>query len=581
MTALSQSNFLQALGWAVLNSLWQLAFLWVVFQFATAVLRLNKPTQKSSLSTVLLYAGFAWFIFTFVSILLDKSAATNDYAGFMDIHGDPDVNTWLHATLPLASMVYLLLLVLPVLNFIRNFRYVQVIRRHGLAKADVKWRMFVQKVAAQMGINKPVQVWMSEFVSSPVTVGYIKPLILLPMAAMNHLTLQQAEAVLLHELSHIRRFDYLTNLITRIIQTILYFNPFVKAFARIIEREREKSCDDMVIQFQYEPHGYATALLALEKAAHLSRHSLAVPVSGGKRNELLHRIESILGIQKKQVFSFNRLAGVLAALLCFIALNALLLLSRPGKTDALPGLFTEMTSPLLFSQGLGSQDQPAIVAIPEVKDKEVVNHSDQHPLPSRINEVAVAVTKPAIPKHNVANNWVDPLVAMASPYMNVNYIQKLIPQLDPTEEAQLKIAVDASKKVLEEGAWKVVEKSIADAMTTAEKTRVKIAYKKELNKADWNKMEANLRLAYDQINWPRVNTQLNYALNAIKLDSLQMVYNIALENLTGLQKELATTDEQGIPDTDITVRSVEEKKTQVEKVASQLRAVRTRKIIHL
>ena len=69
--------------------------------------------------------------------------------------------------------------------------------------------MFAHKIAAQMSIGKSVQVWMSEFITSPVTVGYLKPMILLPVAAINHLSPQQIEAILLHELSHIKRFDYL------------------------------------------------------------------------------------------------------------------------------------------------------------------------------------------------------------------------------------------------------------------------------------------------------------------------------------------------------------------------------------
>jgi bla regulator protein blaR1 len=581
MTALSHSNFLQALGWAVLNSLWQLALLWVVYQLITAVFKINKPAQKSSLSILFLYAGFAWFIFTFISIAADKSAAiSSDYIGLMNIDGNQAVNNWLHTTLPIASLLYLLLLVLPALNFVRNFRYVQVIRRYGISKADVKWRMFVQKVGSQMGINKPVQVWMSELITSPVTIGYLKPVILLPLAAMNHLSVEQTEAVLLHELSHIRRFDYLTNLITRIIQTILYFNPFVKAFTTIIERERERSCDDMVIQFQYEPHGYASALLALEKVSGLTRQSLAVPVSGNKRHELLNRVESILGIQKKKGIPFNRIAGVLAGILCLIALNALLLLGKPStRTTSAPGLFTELTSPLLFSPGDGIGNAAAIVSTPEVKRNPIINHPAED---KKSNEQPATVVN-----NNHARIYVPvtdkstPNGSAASPFVNVNFIQNMLPVLNAKEEAQVHAAVAASRQVLAEGAWRVVEDKIADAMTTAEKNEVKIAYKKAISKTDLKKIEANLRLAYDQINWPKVNSQLETALTEIKLDSVQQVYNIAIENLAGLQKELSLTDDQSIPDTDITLRAVEEKKREMEKAANKIKAVRTRNVIHL
>src|SRR5882672_3700533 len=190
MTAISQSDFLQALGWAVLNSLWQMALLWVVYQLMTAVFRVKKSSQKTVLSTFFLFAGFAWFIFTFVLILANNPHESG-YAAFMNIDSNEELNSWLYRSLPVASLVYLVLLTLPAINFIRNYRYVQLIRNYGLIKADVQWRMFVQKVGSQMGILKPVQVWLSELVSSPVTIGYLKPVILLPVAAINHLTPQQ------------------------------------------------------------------------------------------------------------------------------------------------------------------------------------------------------------------------------------------------------------------------------------------------------------------------------------------------------------------------------------------------------
>ena len=173
-----------------------------------------------------------------------------------------------------------------------------------------------------MGIRKPVSIWLSENVTSPVTIGFLKPVILIPIAAITNLTTRQLESLLLHELSHIKRHDYLINLLINCVSTILYFNPFVKLFMRSIEREREKSCDEMVIQFQCDPHGYATALLQLEKANHFTK-PLTLAASG-KKNDLLHRIEMILGFNKNPVFSFNKLAGLFAGLVFAIGLNSIL-----------------------------------------------------------------------------------------------------------------------------------------------------------------------------------------------------------------------------------------------------------------
>ena len=302
-----QANFLQSLGWAVLNSLWQLALLWIIYHVITGVTRNSKSSLKTSLASSLLIGGFAWFIYTFITAYINGGIDTIISSTFTGTEGNTDVNEWFQQSLPIASVLYLVLLVMPFLHFIRNYRYVQIIRRYGLTKINVDWRMFVKKMSAQMGITKKVQIWVSEFVSSPVTIGFLKPVILVPLAAINHLTPQQLEAVILHELSHIKRLDYLVNLIINFIQTILYFNPFVKALVKIVEREREKNCDEMVLQFQYDSHEYASALLMLEKTNHAEK-ILAIGAAG-KKNDLLQRIELIMGVQKKPVISFNKLAG--------------------------------------------------------------------------------------------------------------------------------------------------------------------------------------------------------------------------------------------------------------------------------
>lgn len=172
---------------------------------------------------------------------------------------------------------------------------------------------------------------------------------------------------MLHELAHIRRHDYLINLFINFIRTILYFNPFVKLFAKTIEREREKSCDEMVMQFEYDPRGYASALLLLEKN-NLVRQTIAIGASG-QRNDLLHRIEKILGVEKRKTPDFRKLGGLLAGLICIIGLNALFFFSSPViQNNSLA--FTTFSNPFyqLVSDGKESpMDKPIITKKPQTE----------------------------------------------------------------------------------------------------------------------------------------------------------------------------------------------------------------------
>ena len=578
MDNIGQSNFLQSLGWAVLNSLWQMALLWVVYQLIVGINRKTSPTQKSVLASSLLLAGFGWFVYTFVSIYISQlSGEAIAAAGFSEVESNQQLNEWMSRTLPIASLFYLLLLIFPIVHFVRNYRYVQVIRNYGLSKADVEWRMFVRKVATQLGITKPVQIWVSSLVSSPVTIGYLKPVILVPLAAINHLSTSQMEAVLLHELAHIRRYDYFINLLIKFIQSVLYFNPFVKAFVNIVEREREKSCDEMVIQFEYDPHGYATALLTLQQADSFPK-PLAVAASG-KKNDLLHRIEWIMGVkEKKPVISFNKLAGVMAGLLCIIGLNALVILGKPtlaGQT--VTGSFATLASPLYFF----TDDFAATQAAAQTEETPSVIITEAKPLaPAKTTASKPKKVKPKVDMEALAEKV---HYFTSNPYAAaVAYIDHPeIPILSEEQEKQIKGAIDASKKVLAEGQWKAVEKDFAEVLTQQQKEQLRTVYKKEMNKMDWKKWEDKLSLAYDKIDWDRINVELGTAVNNIRIDSIQRVYVNVLTNLNTVQNELTQMKVSCIPDSDVSLKSIEAKKKEVEKAINKLNAARVKKTIHL
>lgn len=576
MTAFIHSAFLQALGWAVLNSMWQMAFLWIIYNTALSIPQSVRPAHKSTIAVTMLLIGFAWFVFTFISLFTGNGNTTS----IVQLNGLPDgvnqsLNGFLVAILPYASVLYIILFIVPVTRFIRNYRYVQALRRNNLSKINVDWRMFVKKVAAQIGINKPVHIWISEMVTSPVTIGYLKPIILVPLAAMNNLTTQQVEAVLLHELAHIKRYDYLVNLVINFIQSVLYFNPFVKAFVQTVEKERERSCDEMVIQFQYDPHNYATALLTLEKYNTVAQN-MAIAAAG--KNDLVNRVERILNIDSKPVFTFNKLAGLFAGLLCIILLNALIIAEKPASRTG-TFAFEQFTSPV-FIAGEETNDKPAnLPAAPAKKEMTpptIINHASV--TKSNKNGKAVRITTDTQQADAPAGTAVLSFAAADADAPSV-----IEPQLDKQEIIHVKEAVQATKKVIEDAQWKEVEKSIADAMTVAEKEELKEKYNKELDKVNWDKLEKKIKASYDKLNWDKINEQLGAAVTSIKIDSLVKVYTIVKENLDKAEEMATTCDTiaSEVPIPDVSVEKIKEKRDQVQKKLVTLKAIRSKKIIHL
>lgn len=572
----NQANFFQSLGWAVLNSLWQMALLWVILQFIFAVMAKSaRPSLKSLLATIFLFTGFAWFVYTFLAALGNSSAgAAFTSVEFTDERFNSDLSDLISRSLPVAAILYLVLLIGPVSGFIRNYRYVQIIRKYGLEKINVEWRMYVMKIAARLGIKKPVHIWISEYVTSPVTVGFLKPMILVPLAALNNLSPQQLEAVLLHELSHIRRYDYLLNLILNSIQTILYFNPFVKAFIKVVEREREKSCDEMVLQFQYNSFEYASALLTLEKANCVPK--VLTMASGGKRDDLLQRIEKIMGVKKKQAFSFSKVSGFIAGILCIFIINGLIILGQAQKTKVSASLAQIVSYPATTNQNSKLVNNSDFASQTETNHSGIINSI--HPKNEELTSTEEVVNHGPMSEELSTDEMAFDISSDLKP---VAFETVVTPDLKEYQEEQVKKAIEDSRKVLENAQWKILESNIADVFTEKEKEELKSAYRDEINKFDWGKWENRLKLAYENVDWNKVNYQLTNAVNQIRIDSLQKVYTNVIVKLNDVKKELALKKMDGIPDSDITLKEVERKKNEALRALNELRLIRNKKVVHL
>ena len=188
-------------------------------------------------------------------------------------------------------------------------------------------RIFVEELTRLFSLHKKVKIYISESIRCPLTIGFFKPLILIPLAAVNYLTKEQMEAVILHELAHIKSADYLFYLLQCVIEKVFFFNIFSRMINNIIERERENACDDWVLQFKYNSFHYAEALLKLGKLQTSS--SLAMAASGKKGSMLLYRITRLIhGKQKTSTYEYTALRFSFLTLI--IALG--LLISFSSKT---------------------------------------------------------------------------------------------------------------------------------------------------------------------------------------------------------------------------------------------------------
>lgn len=327
--SLQHSIFLQALGSAILNSLWQCFILWLLYETFLVAYKNASARLKNNFSTILLFISFAWFVTSFISKLIHyatDNAVTQSGSGFAasashSVSPLQQLIIYAGSSLSYLSIAYIFLLFFLMAKLFTAYRYVYIISNKRLVAPPAELKTFALKVAQQLKIAKKITVWISHHIDVPATIGFIKPVILIPFASLNNLSGEQLEAIILHELSHIKRNDYITNIVLSVIETILFFNPFVAMLSNAIKKERENCCDDFVLQYRYDPHSYASALFRLEQSR-VNTIKLAVGAVSGKK-QLLSRIKRITAGQvvvKQFNYGQKLLALVLiTSIICSVA----------------------------------------------------------------------------------------------------------------------------------------------------------------------------------------------------------------------------------------------------------------------
>ena len=171
-----------------------------------------------------------------------------------------------------------------------GWRAARRLRRSGVCAAPAAWRERLAGLAERMRVSRPVALVESCRVDVPVVIGYFRPVILAPVALLAGMPAGQVEAILLHELAHIRRRDYLVNLLQAMVESLLFYHPAVWWISGLVRAERENCCDDLVLAARGNAGEYAAALTALEEARWAGEPALAA--TGGN---LMLRIQRILG----------------------------------------------------------------------------------------------------------------------------------------------------------------------------------------------------------------------------------------------------------------------------------------------
>lgn len=308
---------MNALGWTVIHSLWQGTMVFTALWIALKILSKSSARLRYSLnfSALLLIFGCSVWTFVYQYRLLLPAAIPADYLSNSLLHMEADPGRKESVSFPLLSSIpsyfpwisalYCCGVAAMLLRMGAGLRQLYRIRHRQNWPANEGLLHQLHLLTGRIGLNRKVLLRFSSRIRVPVVLGAIRPIILLPIAAVNGLSTSQLEAILLHELAHIKRQDYLLHILQHIIEILLFFHPAIWAISAAVRREREYCCDDLVVQYS-RPYDYATALARLEESRiHLSGLALAASGSSG---HLFHRIKRIMEM-KKHTFSYGKTAA--------------------------------------------------------------------------------------------------------------------------------------------------------------------------------------------------------------------------------------------------------------------------------
>jgi bla regulator protein BlaR1 len=188
--------------------------------------------------------------------------------------------------------IWMLLVVLKVFRLLFSLYLIHRFKTKRVQDLNIYWSERLAILANSIGIAKTIRLLESGLANVPLMIGYLKPVILVPIGLVNQLKPEEVEAILLHELAHIRRNDHLMNFLQHLAETLLFFNPALLWLSSLINTERENCCDDVAMSASANKLTYVRAMVHFqEQAAPQLAHTLAF---SGKRGGFLRRIERLV-----------------------------------------------------------------------------------------------------------------------------------------------------------------------------------------------------------------------------------------------------------------------------------------------
>ena len=290
-----------ALGWTLVHSIWQLLLVAGVLWLALKLARKASPalTYGMAVAALLLsfLATFATFLYLWTrpeGILIlpgdqVNSSPSMDWEGFL-----AQVIFWTEQNLSLVVNFWFFGAILFLFRLFAQLTEVRNLRKNSHSFENLEIQTLTDRLVTSLGIRRKIEIRTTERAHSPVTFGVLTPVILLPAALIFQISPAHLEAVIAHELAHVKRNDYLSNLLLSTLEVLFFFHPCYWWMSQTVKELRESAADELALKAGISSTDLANALAEVLQFA--SQHSPELSLAAGKkRNPTLLRIKRMLG----------------------------------------------------------------------------------------------------------------------------------------------------------------------------------------------------------------------------------------------------------------------------------------------
>lgn len=326
------SPVINALAWSLLHSFWQIILITILWQISILLSKKAPAQVRYNISFSALLVIPLAFVFTFINqykmyndarrIVLfefDSAALFNireEASFFLLQKNSPAFLQFIEQHSLLVFWVYLGGITLLSIYYLLTYSKLYVLRRKSLLDIPDNLKIQAVKARNKLKIGEKVKVYLSNRISIPLVIGFIKPIILLPVAMIGSLSIQEAESILLHEFYHIRRKDHYVNALQYLLEIAFFYHPFIWWISCSLRKEREKCVDEWVVSQTGQPLLYAKALLNLEE--NRTEKTQVALAASDSNNKLLTRIKNIMSMKTRKFNLGQKMASVFVITLAVI-----------------------------------------------------------------------------------------------------------------------------------------------------------------------------------------------------------------------------------------------------------------------